>query len=58
MAAGLGAVAYVECSAVTQRNLKEVFDSALLAGLRAKGGLEGDEKKRKRRGWKRLWCFS
>ncbi|KAG8185869.1 hypothetical protein JTE90_004411 [Oedothorax gibbosus] len=58
MAARLGAAAYVECSAVTRRNLKEVFDSALLAALKGKGLLGAGEEKRKRRGWKRLWCFS
>ncbi|XP_028817984.1 ras homolog family member Ub [Denticeps clupeoides] len=30
----VGAVAYVECSALTQKNLKEVFDGAIAVGLR------------------------
>lgn len=32
----IGAVAYVESSALTQRNLKEVFDQAILAALEAR----------------------
>jgi len=32
----IGACGYVECSALTQRNLKEVFDEALIAALDAK----------------------
>ncbi|KAF7487997.1 Rho-related GTP-binding protein RhoU [Sarcoptes scabiei] len=29
----LGAIGYIECSALTQKNLKEVFDTVILAGL-------------------------
>lgn len=32
-AAEMGALAYVECSSLTQKNLKEVFDRAILASL-------------------------
>ncbi|XP_071765537.1 ras homolog family member Ua [Centroberyx gerrardi] len=32
-AAEIGAVAYMECSSLTQKNLKEVFDAAILASL-------------------------
>lgn len=30
----IGAVAYVECSSLTQKNLKDVFDAAISVGLR------------------------
>ncbi|KAK3869695.1 hypothetical protein Pcinc_025019, partial [Petrolisthes cinctipes] len=34
----IGAIGYVESSALTQRNLKEVFDQAILAALEARSG--------------------
>lgn len=33
LAHDIGAVHYVECSALTQKNLKDVFDQAILASL-------------------------
>ena len=34
LAEKVGAVTYIECSALTQKNLKEVFDAAIAVGLR------------------------
>ncbi|CAL1268650.1 unnamed protein product, partial [Larinioides sclopetarius] len=78
LAAKIGAVSYIECSAMTQRNLKEVFDTALMAALRTpkfdsinngmgpQGKSNCDVKhqkcsssqKRRKKGLKKLWCFS
>lgn len=47
LAADLGAQ-YVECSALTQKNLKEVFDTAILTSLNwAESGLSGSKSLRK-----------
>ena len=37
MARRIGAVSYVECSALTQHNLKHVFDVAVMAALVKRG---------------------
>ncbi|XP_015669345.1 rho-related GTP-binding protein RhoU-like [Protobothrops mucrosquamatus] len=41
LARKLGLAGYVECSALTQQNLKEVFDTAIVLGLRAGEGPRG-----------------
>ncbi|XP_064087783.1 cell division control protein 42 homolog [Macrobrachium rosenbergii] len=48
----IGAVAYVESSALTQRNLKEVFDQAILAALEARNTPQLS------RGGSSKWSFS
>ncbi|XP_010781099.1 rho-related GTP-binding protein RhoU-like [Notothenia coriiceps] len=48
----IGAVAYMECSSLTQKNLKEVFDTAILASLQNcssnKKHPRGKQKRRKK----------
>uniref|UniRef100_UPI00398ECE8A ras homolog family member Ub n=1 Tax=Pristiophorus japonicus TaxID=55135 RepID=UPI00398ECE8A len=41
------AVAYVECSSLTQKNLKDVFDMAILCGLRYSDSRAGSERRMK-----------
>lgn len=48
-AAEIGAVAYVECSSLTQKNLKEVFDTAILASLQTCSSDKHPRGKQKRR---------
>ena len=44
MAKEVGAEAYVECSAYTQRNLRRVFDRAMRSGLSESGLLPSGKK--------------
>ncbi|XP_061621960.1 ras homolog family member Ua isoform X3 [Phyllopteryx taeniolatus] len=48
-AAEIGAVAYVECSSLTQKNLKEVFDTAILASLQNHSSQKHSRGRQKRR---------
>ncbi|KAF1392990.1 hypothetical protein EPR50_G00005910 [Perca flavescens] len=45
----IGAVAYMECSSLTQKNLKEVFDTAILASLQNYSSHKHTRGKQKRR---------
>uniref|UniRef100_A0A3B5M3R4 Uncharacterized protein n=1 Tax=Xiphophorus couchianus TaxID=32473 RepID=A0A3B5M3R4_9TELE len=45
----IGAVAYMECSSLTQKNLKEVFDTAILASLQKYGSRKRSRGKQKHR---------
>ncbi|XP_078516523.1 rho-related GTP-binding protein RhoU-like [Lissotriton helveticus] len=47
LAEKVGAVGYVECSALTQKNLKEVFDTTILNGLKYSDFKASKERKNK-----------
>uniref|UniRef100_A0A667ZXR6 Ras homolog family member Ua n=1 Tax=Myripristis murdjan TaxID=586833 RepID=A0A667ZXR6_9TELE len=60
----IGAVAYMECSSLTQKNLKEVFDTAILASLQNQnshkrpGGKQKRKKHLSKSWWKRYCCVA
>ncbi|KAM3871336.1 rho-related GTP-binding protein RhoV-like [Diretmus argenteus] len=64
LAQRIGACDYVECSALTQKNLKDVFDCAIFAAMKHKACKKSKELKLFDRlktfscsGWKKLVCF-
>lgn len=48
LAQSLGCEMYVECSSLTQRNLKDVFDSAIVAGISSRKSREKKKNKKKK----------
>lgn len=49
LAQSLGCEMYVECSSLTQRNLKDVFDSAIVAGITSRNNREKKKNKKKKK---------
>ncbi|XP_002739416.1 rho-related GTP-binding protein RhoU-like [Saccoglossus kowalevskii] len=68
-AARISAISYIECSALTQKNMKEVFDTVILTSLKLSSQAQEKKKKSKKikyrvsdtehvkKGWKKLCCF-
>ncbi|KAF0314637.1 Rho-related GTP-binding protein RhoU [Amphibalanus amphitrite] len=58
LAHNIGADTYIECSALTQKNIKEVFDQCILSGLEARRRPPPPPPgHKKRRGWRRWLCM-
>lgn len=64
MADKIRATDYVECSSLTQKNLKEVFDAAIFAAIKNKGRKVKKRRSSDRRtkafsrcSWKKFFCF-